>query len=169
MAAKNGTDPIDTRLVRRLADILSDTGLTEIEVERGDLRVRVARETTTVQAAPVQMAVPVAAAPAAAPQATAAPSAEAAAAAATSAAAAAAPRGEPVKSPMVGTVYLSPTPDAPPFVEPGAKVAQGQTLLIIEAMKTMNPIPAPRAGTVIDILVDNETPVEFGETLVLID
>jgi acetyl-CoA carboxylase biotin carboxyl carrier protein len=169
MAAKNGTDPIDTRLVRRLADILSDTGLTEIEVERGDLRVRVARETTTVQAAPVQMAVPVAppAPAAAALQATAAPAAEAGAAA--GAAAAAAPRGEPVKSPMVGTVYLSPTPDAPPFVEPGAKVAQGQTLLIIEAMKTMNPIPAPRAGTVVDILVDNETPVEFGETLVLID
>jgi len=161
MAAKNGTDPIDTRLVRRLADILSDTGLTEIEVERGDLRVRVAREAAIVPSSTVQTTAP------------APPPAMAAAPAALSPAlepAAAAPaRGEPVKSPMVGTVYLSPTPEAPPFIQPGVKVAQGQTLLIIEAMKTMNPIPAPKAGTVVDILVDNETPVEFGETLVLID
>ena len=82
---------------------------------------------------------------------------------------AAAARGEPVKSPMVGTVFLAPQPDADSFVQPGDRVTQGQTLLIIEAMKTMNPIPAPKDGVVVDILVDNEQPVEFGEALVLIE
>jgi len=164
MAAKNGTDPIDTRLVRRLADILNDTGLTEIEVERGDLRVRVAREIT---AAPVQTLVSAqAAAPLVGAQPIAAPVASTAAEEPVQAAAA---RGEPVKSPMVGTVYLSPTPGSDPFVQPGDRVTQGQTLLIIEAMKTMNPIPAPRAGVVLDVLIDNEQPVEFGEVLVTIE
>jgi acetyl-CoA carboxylase biotin carboxyl carrier protein len=161
-AAKPGTDLIDTRLVRRLADILQDTGLTEIEVERGDLRVRVARELT---AAPTSVTY------AAAPPASAAPAAPAAAPAVEPAAAPApAPtRGDAVKSPMVGTVYLSPSPEANAFVQPGDKVAAGQTLLIIEAMKTMNPIPAPKAGTVVEVLVENEQPVEFGAPLVVIE
>ena len=157
---KNGADPIDTRLVRKLADILSETGLTEIEVERADLKIRVKRELTVSgmvsMAAPAQTAYapPPPAAPSAAP---AAPAPEEA------------PRGEQVKSPMVGTVYMAATPGADPFVQVGDKVTQGQTLLIIEAMKTMNPIPAPRAGTVLQILVDNEQPVEFGEPLVVIE
>jgi acetyl-CoA carboxylase biotin carboxyl carrier protein len=157
-AAKS--DPIDTRLVRRLADILQDTGLTEIEVERGDLRVRVARELTGApgQAAPatyVAAPAPVAA-PAQASEPVAAP-------------AAAAARGDAVKSPMVGTVYLASSPEAANFVQPGDKVTAGQTLLIIEAMKTMNPIPATRAGTVVEVLVENEQPVEFGAPLVIIE
>lgn len=155
------TDPIDTRLVRRLADILQDTGLTEIEVERGDLRVRVARELTGAPAsAPVTYA-----APAPATQAPAAPTPGAP----TEAAAAAPTRGEAVKSPMVGTVYLSPSPEADAFVQPGDKVSAGQTLLIIEAMKTMNPIPATKAGVVVEVLVENEQPVEFGAPLVVIE
>ncbi|HEX8568836.1 MAG TPA: acetyl-CoA carboxylase biotin carboxyl carrier protein [Caulobacteraceae bacterium] len=157
---KNGADPIDTRLVRKLADILSETGLTEIEVERADLKIRVKRELTVSAtvgaAAPVQAAYPP-------------PAAAAAAAAAAQAPAEEAPRGEQVKSPMVGTVYMAATPGADPFVQVGDKVTQGQTLLIIEAMKTMNPIPAPRAATVLQILVDNEQPVEFGEPLVVIE
>jgi acetyl-CoA carboxylase biotin carboxyl carrier protein len=149
---------IDTRLVKKLADILGDTGLSEIEVESGDLKIRVSRQTT---AAPIHYAAPAPmAAPAAAPSA-ATPSA---------APAEAAPqRGEAVKSPMVGTVFLQPQPGADPFIKPGDKVKEGQTLLIIEAMKTMNPIPAPRAGTVIEVLVGDAQPVEFGEPLVVIE
>ena len=159
-AAKS--DPIDTRLVRRLADILQDTGLTEIEVERGDLRVRVARELTGAPAAaPVTYAAPAPLAPAPAPAQAAAAPAEAAPAAAT--------RGDAVKSPMVGTVYPASSPEADNFVQPGDKVAAGQTLLIIEAMKTMNPIPATKAGTVVEVLVENEQPVEFGAPLVIIE
>ena len=160
-AAKS--DPIDTRLVRRLADILQDTGLTEIEVERGDLRVRVARELTAAPAAaPVTYAATAAPAPI--------PAAGPAAAPAEAAPAPAAPtRGDAVKSPMVGTVYLSPSPEADAFVQPGDKVSAGQTLLIIEAMKTMNPIPATKAGTVVEVLVENEQPVEFGAPLVIIE
>jgi acetyl-CoA carboxylase biotin carboxyl carrier protein len=160
-AAKS--DPIDTRLVRRLADILQDTGLTEIEVERGDLRVRVARELTgaPAQAAPITYAAAAAPVPAAA---TAAPAAEPVAAPA-----AAAARGDAVKSPMVGTVFLASSPEADNFVQPGDKVTAGQTLLIIEAMKTMNPIPATKAGTVVEVLVENEQPVEFGAPLVIIE
>jgi acetyl-CoA carboxylase biotin carboxyl carrier protein len=153
---------IDAALVRQLADILNDTSLTEIEVERGDLRIRVAREIT---AAPV---VQYAAAPAAAPVAAAAP---AAAAAATPAAApaASAKAGETVKSPMVGTAYLQASPEAPPFVKAGDKVKKGQTLVIVEAMKTMNPIQAPRDGVVAEILVGDAQPVEYGEPLVLLE
>ncbi|MFZ5671105.1 MAG: acetyl-CoA carboxylase biotin carboxyl carrier protein [Pseudomonadota bacterium] len=154
---------IDTRIVRKLADILKDTGLTEIEVERGDLKIRVAREVTVAATtAVVQAAAPMAVAAAPAPV---APSAE------TPAAAPAAPAsaGEQVKSPMVGTVYLQPQPGADPFVKVGQNVAQGQTLLIVEAMKTMNPIPAPRAGKIVEILVSDAQPVEFGEPLVVIE
>jgi acetyl-CoA carboxylase biotin carboxyl carrier protein len=154
----DGPDPIDTRLVRRLAGILNDTGLSEIEVERGDLKIRVAR---TVTAAPVAVhAVAPVAAPVAAP---AAPAAEPAFTGETL------PPGELIKSPMVGTVYLQPQPDAAPFVKVGDTVTQGQTLLIIEAMKTMNPIPAPKAGVVRAVLAEDGQPVEFGEPLAVIE
>ena len=153
---------IDTRLVRKLAAILKETELTEIEVERGDLRIRVARE-LTVAAAPVALA-PAVAAPAAAAPAAAAPVAESSATMA-----AAQYAGDVVPSPMVGTVYLQPQPGAEPFIRVGAQVAEGQTLLIVEAMKTMNPIPAPRAGKVVEILVADAQPVEFGEPLVVIE
>jgi acetyl-CoA carboxylase biotin carboxyl carrier protein len=155
---------IDTSLVRQLADILNDTSLTEIEVERGELRIRVAREIT---AAPVMQ---YAAAPAHAAPAPAAPaSAPAAPLSMPSDPATIVPKsGEQVRSPMVGTVYLQPSPEADPFVQPGDKVKKGQTLLIIEAMKTMNPIQAPRDGVVQEILVGDAQPVEFGEALVVL-
>ena len=153
----DGPDPIDTRLVRRLAGILNDTGLSEIEVERGDLKIRVARTmtaaATVVHAAPAPVAAPAAAAPAAQPEFT----------------GETLPPGEVIKSPMVGTVYLSPQPGANPFVKVGDKVTQGQTLLIIEAMKTMNPIPAPKAGVVRAVLAGDGQPVEFGEPLAVIE
>ncbi|HYD43904.1 MAG TPA: acetyl-CoA carboxylase biotin carboxyl carrier protein [Phenylobacterium sp.] len=151
-------DAIDARLVRRLAGILTDTGLTEIEVEKDGLRIRVAKSVTVAAAPQV-----VAAAPAAAP----APAAPAAPAV-TSAPAAAAADGELVTSPMVGTIYLQPSPDAAPFIKVGDSVTAGQTLLIVEAMKTMNPITAPKAGKVTEILVGDAQPVEFGEPLVRI-
>jgi acetyl-CoA carboxylase biotin carboxyl carrier protein len=151
-------DPLDTKLVRRLAAILTDTGLSEIEVEHNGLKIRVARNLT---AAPQAYAV-AAPAPAAAPAPSAAPAPEAPAKDAL-------PAGEQVKSPMVGAVYLSPQPGAPVFVKVGDKVSAGQTLLIIEAMKTMNPIPAPKAGVVRAILVTDGDPVEFGEPLAIIE
>ena len=154
---------IDTTLVRSLADILNDTDLTEIEVERGELRIRVARE---IHAAPVMQ---YAAAPA--PVAHAAPAAAAAAPISmpSDPATIVAKAGEEVKSPMVGTVYLQASPEAPPFIAVGDKVKKGQTLLIIEAMKTMNPIQAPRDGVVVEVLVGDAQPVEFGEPLVLLE
>lgn len=160
---KNEAD-IDATLVRQLADILNDTDLTEIEVEKGELRIRVAREIT---AAPVvQYAAapaPVAAAPVAAP------AAAAPVAMASDPTTIVARSGEEVKSPMVGTAYLQPSPEAAPFVQPGDKVKKGQTLLIVEAMKTMNPIQAPRDGVVAEILVGDAQPVEYGEALVLLE
>lgn len=158
--SKTSGEQIDARLVRKLADILTDTGLTEIEVERDGLKIRVAR-TLTVQAlqapqAPLLQAAPAAAAPVSA-------------AAAGDAAPAARRSGEEVKSPMVGTVYLQPQPGAPAFVRVGDSVEAGQTLLIVEAMKTMNPIPAPRAGRIAEILVQDAQPVEFGEPLIVIE
>jgi acetyl-CoA carboxylase biotin carboxyl carrier protein len=157
---KDPSEPFDTKLVRALAKILHETELSEIEVERGDLRIRVARELYA------------AAAPAAAPLAVAHPGPAAAPAAAPVAAAPEAPpapRGDLVKSPMVGTVYMSSQPGAEPFVKVGDKVSEGQTLLIIEAMKTMNPIPSPRAGTVIELLAQDGQPVEFGEGLLVLE
>lgn len=155
---------IDTTLVRQLADILNDTSLTEIEVERGELRIRVAREIT---AAPVMQ---YASAPAYAPQAAAAPAANAAPLSMPSDPATIVARsGEQVKSPMVGTVYLQASPEAPPFAKVGDKVKKGQTLLIVEAMKTMNPIQSPRDGVVQEILVGDAQPVEFGEPLVVLE
>ena len=150
---------IDTGLVRQLADILNDTSLTEIEVERGELRIRVARE---LVAAPVMQyaAAPAAAAPVAAAAPLSMPS---------DPATIVAKAGEEVKSPMVGTAYLQASPEAPAFVQPGDKVKKGQTLLIVEAMKTMNPIQAPRDGVVKEILVGDAQPVEFGEPLVLLE
>ena len=156
--SKAPADQIDTRLVRKLADILTETGLSEIEVEHGGLKVRVVK---TLTAAAVQYAapapMPVAASPAAAPAAVAV--AEAAPVA----------KGDPVKSPMVGTVYLQPNPGSPAFVKVGDTVEAGQTLFIIEAMKTMNPVPAPRAGKIVQVLIDDAQPVEFGEPLAIIE
>jgi acetyl-CoA carboxylase biotin carboxyl carrier protein len=142
----------EQQLIRELAELLNKTGLSEIEIEKSGLMVRVAR-TLTVQAA-------VAAAPAAAPG-----------AAAVAKPAANDPAKHPgaVKSPMVGTCYRSPEPGAPVFIDVGARVSQGDTLLIIEAMKTMNQIPAPHAGKVTAILVENGQPVEFGVPLVIIE
>lgn len=153
------TQAIDPDLVRELAKILSDTGLTEIEVEHGELRLRIAR---TLMAAPVQTHVVQAAAPVQAP---AAPPPAAGAAPIPDAAS----HPGAVPSPMVGTAYLSPEPDAPRFIKLGDTVTQGQTLMVVEAMKTFNPIPAPRAGKVVAILVTDSQPVEFGEPLVILE
>ncbi|MBB3947879.1 acetyl-CoA carboxylase biotin carboxyl carrier protein [Rhizobium skierniewicense] len=154
---------IDKELIRDLANILNDTDLSEIEVEQDDLRIRVSRAApaapiyaTAPQYAPAPAAAPVAAAPAVAPG-TAAP---------------AAPARNPantVTSPMVGTVYLSSAPGARPFIEVGATVKEGQTLLIVEAMKTMNQIPATKSGKVTEIIVNDSQPVEYGEALVVIE
>ena len=152
---KAPAEQIDARLIRRLAGILNDTGLSEIEVEHQGLKIRVAR--TLAVSAPLAVAAPV-------QQAAAPPAPEAAAVAAVAVPAA----GEAVKSPMVGTIYLQPQPDAPAFIKVGDVVSEGQTLMIVEAMKTMNPIPAPRAGKVLEILVLNGQPVEFGEPLAII-
>jgi acetyl-CoA carboxylase biotin carboxyl carrier protein len=150
---------IDTALVRELAELLSETGLTEIEVEDDDRKIRVARSAAPVAASyPAAHAAP--AAPAPAPSAP-APQADAPADAAPD-------HSDAVTSPMVGTAYLAPEPGAANFVKPGDKVAEGDTLLIVEAMKVMNPIPADRSGTVKAVLVDNAQPVEFGQPLVVI-
>ena len=148
---------VDTDLVRQLAELLDATNLTEIEVEDGDRKIRVARKISAA-AAPVYAPAPVAA-----PLAAAAPTAPA------EAAPAAGPDlGNVVKSPMVGTVYLSAEPGAKPFVSVGDTVSAGQTLLIVEAMKVMNPITAPAGGTVKALLVDNGQPVEFDQPLVIV-
>lgn len=147
--------PIDPKLVRELADILRETELSEIEVEHEDLRLRIARQLTT---APAVQTVSVPAAPAAQ---TPAPATAAPAAADTPAA----EKPGTVKSPMVGTVYLKPNPDAAQFVRVGDQVKQGDTILLVEAMKTFNPITAEKAGTITDILVEDGQPVEFGEPL----
>ena len=146
--------PIDPELVRELAQLLNETDLTEIEVQKGDLRVRVARTiTATVQvpsaAAPVMMAAPAAAAPVEGK--------------------AAAVHVGAVPSPMVGTAYRRPSPDAKPFVEIGSVVKAGERVLLVEAMKTFNDIVAPRAGKVIAIMVEDGQPVEYGEPLLVIE
>ena len=147
---------VDVDLIRQLADVLDATHLTEIEVEDGDRKIRVARKISAAAAAPVYVPAP-AAAPAAAPV-----------AAAGEAPAAAAPANA-VKSPMVGTAYLAAEPGAAPFIRAGAQVKAGDTLLIVEAMKVMNPITAPSGGTVKSILVENGQPVEFDQPLVVIE
>lgn len=151
----------DTALVKALADILDEAGLAELEYETADLSVRLSRVSG---AAPVA---PVAAVAAPADASATAPAAPAAAATADSADAASHPGA--VTSPMVGTVYVAPEPDAPSFIEVGGTVKKGQTLLIVEAMKVMNPITAPADGTVKQIFVQNAQPVEFGEVLVVIE
>lgn len=150
---------IDTDLIRQLADLLTEKDLSEIEVEDNDRRVVVKRKLTAAVAAPV-----VAAAPAAA-----AVSAPVAAPAAPAPVADAGSHPGTVKSPMVGTVYLSAEPGAAPFAAVGAQVNAGDTLVIIEAMKVMNPIAAPRAGTVKQVLVQNAQPVEFDQPLVIVE
>jgi len=146
---------IDSALVRELAELLSDTGLTEIEVEDGSRKIRVAR---TITAAPVMSYAPApaaAAAPAAAPAAaTEAPAAET--------------HANALRSPMVGTAYLTPEPGAAPFITVGSTVKAGDTLLIVEAMKVMNPITTPTGGKITAILVENAQPVEFDQPLVVI-
>lgn len=149
---------IDQALIRDLANILNETDLTEIEVEQDDLRIRVSRAGT-----PQFVQAPIAA-PAAAVSATQAVSAAAAATPAE-----ARSNKNAVTAPMVGTAYLSPAPGARPFIEVGASVKEGQTILIIEAMKTMNQIPAPRSGKVTEILVSDASPVEYGEPLIVIE
>jgi acetyl-CoA carboxylase biotin carboxyl carrier protein len=146
---------IDEALVRKLAVLLEETGLTELEFEAGQQRIRVTRGGSfgAVNSVPVGLSAQAAPSPAAV-------------------AAAAVPESPPqnaVVSPMVGTAYLSPEPGAAPFVSAGMKVAKGDTLLIIEAMKVMNPLPAPRAGTVSQVLVSDGMPVEFGQALLVID
>ncbi|MFM9848080.1 MAG: acetyl-CoA carboxylase biotin carboxyl carrier protein [Hyphomicrobiaceae bacterium] len=149
-------DSTEKTLIRELAELLNETGLSEIEIAREGLKIRVARQTmasAVVQAAPATsttrgsdgLAAPVKTGPD--------------------------PASHPgcVKSPMVGTAYMSPEPGAAPFIDIGTRVVQGQTLMIIEAMKTMNHIPAPKAGTVKEILIENGQPVEFGEPLVIVE
>lgn len=150
---------VDPDLVRQLAELLDDTNLTEIEVQDGERRIKVARNISVAAAAPVYA--PPAAAPAAAAAAT--------AAAAPAADVPAADHPGTVKSPMVGSVYLTPEPGAKQFVSVGDKVAAGQTLLIVEAMKVMNAIPAPRAGTVKALLVESGQPVEYDQPLVIVE
>jgi acetyl-CoA carboxylase biotin carboxyl carrier protein len=156
MTAKKGNDGGngEHQLIRELAQLLDETGLSEIEIEKSGLKVRVARTVSVVASAPPLGFM---GAPAAGPT------------------AAAAGAGDPgkhpgaVKSPMVGTAYRAPDPSAAPFIDVGSKVSAGDTLLIIEAMKTMNQIPAPKSGTVTAILFENGQPVEFGEPLVIIE
>jgi len=148
MSSKTGKPGIDADAVRQLAELLKETGLTEIEIEHNGARIRVSRSSGA--AVPVAaVAVPAAAPAAAAP-------------------AASGPPAGAVPSPMVGTVFVAPEPGKPPFISVGKMVKEGDTLFIVEAMKTMNPITAPRGGTVTEINVADGTPVEFGQTLCVI-
>ncbi len=156
---EKGAMQVDVQLVRDLAALLDDTNLTEIEVEDGDRKIRVARK-AAVSAAPVYAAP--AAAPVAAPAAAPAPAAAAPAEASL-------PAGTLVKSPIVGTAYLSAEPGSAPFARIGSQVAAGETILIVEAMKVMNAIAAPVAGTVKAVLVDNGQPVEYDQPLIVIE
>jgi acetyl-CoA carboxylase biotin carboxyl carrier protein len=140
---------IDADAIRELSELLNETGLTEIEIEREGARIRVSRAAVAAMAAAAPVAASVAA-----PVAASAPSAG--------------PHPGAVPSPMVGTVYVSPEPGKPPFVKVGQTVREGDTLFIVEAMKTMNPIAAPRGGTVLEISVTDGQPVEFGTTLLVI-
>jgi acetyl-CoA carboxylase biotin carboxyl carrier protein len=157
MADETNSDAmrIDVELVRQLAQMLDETQLTEIEVEDGGRRIRIARKAAAAAAPAVHYAPPPVATPApaaAAPEAAAAPS-----------------TANAVKSPMVGTAYLAPEPGAAPFISVGKTVAAGDTLLIVEAMKVMNPILAPSAGTVKAVLVESGQPVEFDQPLVVVE
>jgi len=153
----NGGMRVDVELVRQLATLLDETNLSEIEVEDNDRRIRVARKIHAAAAPVTYAAAPV-------PVATASSAPAAAAEPAPTAIAANA-----VKSPMVGTVYLAANPEAKPFITVGQKIAAGETLVIIEAMKVMNPITAPSGGTVSAILIENGQPVEFDQPLVVVE
>ena len=155
MADKDGQGgmKIDVDLVRQLAEMLDDTGLSEIEVEDGDRKIKVSRAVTTA-AAPVHYAPAAPTAPAAPPEAEAAPAVDA--------------HANATKSPMVGTAYLAPEPGAAPFVAVGSTVSAGDTILIVEAMKVMNPITAPTSGTLKSVFVENGQPVEFDQPLFVI-
>ncbi len=143
-----GRFDVDPALVRRLAELLEETGLTEIEYQNGSQRIRVARtKPGEIAVAPAVNVAPIGIAPAAAPE---------------------GPPPGAIVSPMVGTAYLAPEPGARPFVSVGDRVTAGQTLLIIEAMKVMNPITAPHGGTVNDIFITDGRPVEFGEVLMAV-
>lgn len=158
----NSKNRIDTKLVKDLAKILDDAGLGEIEVEHEGLRIRVSRPAAGVaQTVHVPAAAPVAAPASATP----AISTETAPAGS----APSAPPANAITCPMVGTAYLSPEPGAKPFITVGSKVAKGDTLLLVEAMKTFNPVTADKAGTVKEILVTDGQPVEFGEALVVVE
>ena len=150
MSSKDGKPGIDADAIRKLAELLKETGLTEIEIEQGGARIRVGRggAASAAVAAPVAAPAPATTAPAAS--------------------AASGPPAGAVPSPMVGTVYLSPEPGKPQFIAVGKTVKEGDTLFIVEAMKTMNAITAPRGGTVTEINVADGTPVEFGQTLCVI-
>lgn len=151
----------EIKLIRELADILNETELSEIQMSKGDLKIRVTKHSGQMVQA---VAAPVAAAPvAAAPAAAATPSAEA------EPAADHANHAGAVKSPMVGTAYIRPSPDAEPFVKEGDKIKAGDTVLLVEAMKTFNPITAEKSGTVTKILVEDAQPVEFGEALFILE
>jgi acetyl-CoA carboxylase biotin carboxyl carrier protein len=151
----DNTMRVDVALVRQLAEMLDATGLTEVEVEDGDRKIRIARKAAAAPAVhyaapPPQAAAPAPAAPAAEP-------------------AAAAGHANAVRSPMVGTAYLAAEPGSPPFSSVGKQVSAGDTLLIVEAMKVMNPITAPAAGTIKAILVENGQPVEFDQPLIVVE
>ena len=148
---------VDADAIRALADILTDTGLTEIEVAEKDSRIRVVRAASTVATAPAQAQAPVISAPAVATSPVAAAPADLS------------KHPGAVNSPMVGVAYLSPDPSSPPFVTDGQTVTAGQTLMLIEAMKTFNQIKAPKAGTIRQILIASGDPVEFGQPLVIIE
>ena len=149
-ARLSGNKPgIDAEAIRALSDLLTETGLSEIEVEQNGARIRVARAGAAFAQVPIASPTPVQPSPA------------------PGAAPSSGPNGA-VTSPMVGTVYVAAEPDKPPFVKVGQKVKEGETLFIVEAMKTMNPIAAPRAGVVTEICVENGTPVEFGQTLLIL-
>ena len=153
MNSKTGGMQVDTNLVRELAEMLNDTGLSEITVEDGERKIKVSRTMTAVAAAPVAVAAPaVQAAPVAIPV-----------------AAESVISANAVKSPMVGTAYLTPEPGAAPFAAVGDKVSAGDTLLIVEAMKVMNPIVAPHGGTVKAVLVESGQPVEFDQPLMVVE
>jgi acetyl-CoA carboxylase biotin carboxyl carrier protein len=149
---------IDPDLIEKLAEIASRLGLSEIEVEQGELRIRVARQLAPMQISTTSLMPSLAAAPApvviAPPPVPAAPAAE---------------NPGTVKSPMVGTAYRRPSPEAPPFVEIGSQVKAGDRILLIEAMKTFNDIVAPRAGTITSILIEDMAPVEYGQPLIVIE
>lgn len=161
-APAQGGEAVNAQLVRELAQVLADTSLTEIEVRRGDLRIRVSRQATAY-------AVPAMAAPAPAPAP--APAAVAPSPLARPAPSASDPAAHPgvVTSPMVGTAYCRPNPEAKPFVEVGAKVNAGDKVLLVEAMKTFNEVLAHKSGVVVEILVEDGQPVEFGQPMMIIE